>query len=118
MNVLTVSLHCDGRDVFLSFPEFICQIARKSGIMREKEGKSEMILAPCNCSNEFQDQRYGKGIRGHNPCKGPGDTDAMRCMVCGIVRPIPVRKTKAVEQPRTEIPQQAKGQTPKRAANK
>jgi len=32
----------------------------------------------CVCASEYQDKRYGKGMRLHNPTK-----DGWRCSVCG-----------------------------------
>lgn len=38
----------------------------------------------CNCKNEFQDKRYGKGKRVYNETeKGAGSSHAYRCTVCG-----------------------------------
>lgn len=39
-------------------------------------GKSVRILE-CVCAHEFQDKRYGKGKRLHNPTK-----EGYRCTVC------------------------------------
>lgn len=57
--------------------------------MADKEAKSSKahlnmparVLA-CKCEHEFQDGRYGKGQRLHNPCQGP----KFRCTVCGEVK--------------------------------
>ncbi len=45
-----------------------------------------MILR-CSCKHEFQDERYGRGMRVHNPCsdKGPRSGQAT-CTVCGVAR--------------------------------
>jgi hypothetical protein len=42
------------------------------------------VIAPCSCQHEYQDKRYGKGIRVHNR-KGGGATGVKghRCTVCG-----------------------------------
>jgi predicted SprT family Zn-dependent metalloprotease len=40
--------------------------------------KSTKILA-CTCKHEFQDQRYGPGMRVHNPRK----EKTYACTVCG-----------------------------------
>jgi hypothetical protein len=34
---------------------------------------------------EYQDKKYGKGIRVHNPCGGK-NRDKVRCTVCGEMR--------------------------------
>lgn len=40
-----------------------------------------MILRCPNCTpHEFQDKRYGRGMRIMNPCKGG---TSVRCTVCG-----------------------------------
>ncbi len=39
-----------------------------------------MKILPCVCSHEWQDKRYGKGQRAHNPVK-----NGYRCTVCGRV---------------------------------
>ncbi len=42
------------------------------------------MLYPCSCFNEYQDKKYGKGNRVHNPCqpkKAPQEW--IRCIVCG-----------------------------------
>lgn len=42
----------------------------------------------CTCNHEFQDERYGKGRRVHNPLKvgAKGQTPSFRCTVCEKVR--------------------------------
>jgi len=45
----------------------------------------------CDCHNEYQDKRYGKGRRWHNNCKNPVtklDMKGARCTVCGKVKPL------------------------------
>lgn len=49
------------------------------------------IVLDCNCKNEFQDNRYGKGKRVHNYCKSPSTKENMkgaRCTVCGKVKSV------------------------------
>lgn len=41
-------------------------------------------IIECVCKHEFQDERYGRGMRVHNPCKQENST-AFRCTVCGMV---------------------------------
>ncbi len=43
-------------------------------------GSSPKVIA-CNCNHEYQDAKYGKGQRLHNPRKG----DTWACTVCGKV---------------------------------
>ena len=40
------------------------------------------MIAKCDCANEYQDKRYGKGRRVHNPCKLQGGGEGKRCAVC------------------------------------
>ena len=45
-----------------------------------------MILR-CSCKHEFQDERYGRGMRVHNPCSDGGPKHGQaRCTVCGAYR--------------------------------
>lgn len=37
------------------------------------------VIEKCDCKNDFQDRRYGKGKRVKNETKGGG----ARCTVCG-----------------------------------
>lgn len=44
---------------------------------------SAMKILPCDCKHEFQDERFGKGKRVHNECKGTkGAPPKYRCSVC------------------------------------
>jgi len=50
-----------------------------------KWGKKESApergdVLPCDCHHVFQDKRYGKGNRYHNPTRTNG---RFRCTVCG-----------------------------------
>ena len=40
-------------------------------------------ILKCTCRNEFQDARYGKGQRVHNPMRKSGKLLGYRCTVCG-----------------------------------
>lgn len=47
----------------------------------------ELSIAPikilkCSCRSEFQDRKYGKGMRVHNPAKD-GALIKYNCTVCG-----------------------------------
>lgn len=44
--------------------------------------KRDPKVMPCTCVHEFQDGRYGKNQRLHNPNK----SDTWRCTVCGNVK--------------------------------
>jgi len=41
--------------------------------------QSKIIL--CTCTHPYQDKKYGKGKRVHNPC-GKGMSQSYRCTVC------------------------------------
>lgn len=41
-----------------------------------------MILR-CTCKHDFQDQKYGFGMRVHNSKQGKGVKDSYNCTVCG-----------------------------------
>jgi hypothetical protein len=45
-------------------------------------------IAPCTCSHEYQDQKYGKGMRVFTPKMPSGKLSGWRCTVCK--REIPV----------------------------
>lgn len=47
------------------------------------------VIFPCTCSHEFQDSRYGKGKRVHNPAKKGA---VIRCTVCNSEKPNPETK--------------------------
>lgn len=50
------------------------------------------FIKECTCKSEFQDQRYGKGMRVHNEGKGGVGFDDFRCTVCGKVKIVNKRK--------------------------
>lgn len=42
------------------------------------------MIKPCKCVNAYQDKRYGKNKRVHNPCGGTAKIPGgYRCTVCG-----------------------------------
>jgi hypothetical protein len=42
----------------------------------------------CTCKHEYQDKRYGKGMRLHNECQGGSrNTPGWRCTVCETHKP-------------------------------
>jgi len=42
------------------------------------------IIMPCGCNHEYQDKRYGKGMRIHNEApKKPTGAGGWVCTVCG-----------------------------------
>lgn len=51
-------------------------------------GRLKSKILNCTCHHEFQDERYGKGRRVHNPLKvgAKGQTPSFRCTVCEKVR--------------------------------
>ena len=53
--------------------------------MAKKENRAvPPKAAKCTCAHDFQDARYGRGVRLHNPATGKsGEMDALRCTVCG-----------------------------------
>lgn len=45
------------------------------------------MILKCNCKNKYQDEKYGKDYRVHNPMKVTGtQAKKYRCTVCGSVR--------------------------------
>ena len=38
------------------------------------------VIKACICNSEYQDKRYGAGLRAHNLCK---EGEKARCTVCG-----------------------------------
>lgn len=40
----------------------------------------------CGCENDYQDKKYGKNMRVHNPCSESSKPIGHRCTVCGIVK--------------------------------
>jgi hypothetical protein len=42
-------------------------------------------VLPCSCTNVYQDERYGKGMRVHNE-GGKKDRPSYSCTVCGALR--------------------------------
>jgi len=43
-------------------------------------------IKQCDCVHEFQDKRYGKGMRVHTPTKSIKSGGAWRCTVCEKVK--------------------------------
>ncbi len=44
-------------------------------------------IRPCNCEHEYQDEKYGKGMRVHNQAGGRGLGQVKwTCTVCGKVK--------------------------------
>lgn len=45
---------------------------------------AEMRVLRCSCTHEYQDAKYGRGMRMCNPMQsGRGAIDGYRCSVCG-----------------------------------
>ncbi len=67
-------------------PTQVCSICHAEKVAAFRKG--EKMILKCTCTNIYQDKRYGKGNRVHNPCgKGQGGkTDQYRCVVCCSTR--------------------------------
>ena len=46
--------------------------------IEQKAAKTGTVILKCSCSSEYQDKRYGKGMRVHNIGK-----EGRACTVCG-----------------------------------
>jgi len=44
------------------------------------------MVLKCSCQHAYQDKKYGKGLRVHNPVKSRTDKPDWRCTVCKKVR--------------------------------
>ena len=42
-------------------------------------------IKKCNCQSEYQDKKYGPGMRVHNVGK-KGGTKSAKCTVCGTIK--------------------------------
>ncbi len=42
------------------------------------------MIKKCSCKNDYQDEKYGEGMRVQNPLKDPGKY-GYRCTVCSKV---------------------------------
>lgn len=42
----------------------------------------ENNIKKCTCKHEFQDEKYGKGYRVHNPINNEANINNWRCTVC------------------------------------
>jgi hypothetical protein len=52
------------------------------------------LILKCRCQHDYQDRRYGYGLRVHNGCKSGTSGFGWRCTVCGNVqemRAAPIR---------------------------
>lgn len=58
-----------------------------------------MPIAQCSCSNEYQDRKYGRGLRVFNVCKKGA---ARRCTVCLSEQIDPNAKVVAGKKPKPE----------------
>jgi hypothetical protein len=43
---------------------------------------SKVVIAPCNCKHEYQDEKYGRGMRVWNEKVAKGKVCGKRCTVC------------------------------------
>lgn len=46
--------------------------------------QSEPIIRRCSCKHEYQDEKYGQGMRVHTPAKLKTGDIKPRCTVCGV----------------------------------
>jgi hypothetical protein len=46
--------------------------------------KAPTIIRPCTYSHNYQDSKFGKGLRLHNPYMETKGVVGYRCTVCGI----------------------------------
>jgi len=53
---------------------------------------AECKIIPCTCSHEYQDSRYGKGNRVHNPRIKDGKLRGWCCTVCAGVKEVSYAK--------------------------
>lgn len=44
------------------------------------------MLIRCSCKHDYQDKRYGVGVRVHNPLKATSGGLQWRCTVCETTR--------------------------------
>lgn len=45
--------------------------------------KKNIAIKPCSCKHEFQDKKYGQGMRVMNRCKQVDDKSTkFRCTIC------------------------------------
>lgn len=44
------------------------------------------MILKCTCEHKYQDKKYGRLMRVHNPVKGRGDIPDWRCSVCKKVK--------------------------------
>ena len=42
----------------------------------------DKIIKPCTCKSEFQDKRYGRGMRLHTVATSPNAIPKERCTIC------------------------------------
>jgi hypothetical protein len=40
------------------------------------------VILKCHCQHEFQDSKYGKGMRVHTPTKKSPEGSIFRCTIC------------------------------------
>lgn len=59
--------------------------AEKGKQLAEGTSKNKIKITACTCKHEYQDTKYGKQMRVHNPFK-KGDSFGHRCTVCATER--------------------------------
>lgn len=50
----------------------------------KKQQHTGTNVTNCSCKNEYQDKRYGKGLRLHNATQNAANK--WRCTACGVAR--------------------------------
>lgn len=45
-------------------------------------------IKKCTCKSEYQDEKYGKGMRVHNLCLPTPKGQECRCVVCNAKKPV------------------------------
>lgn len=63
---------------------------RVQGFLQKRE--KIMAIIKCKCTNEYQDKRYGIGMRVANRRFGKGKETFFRCTVCEAEYDIPVMR--------------------------
>lgn len=57
--------------------------------------KNGVARVLCSCENEFQDKRYGKGVRiANTTAKQDGTSTEVRCTVCGKLHRVSLDKVR------------------------
>lgn len=52
--------------------------------LSRKELAMAVTIEKCTCPHEYQDKKYGKGMRVHNKAPKVDKDKGRRCTVCGV----------------------------------